>query len=139
MDLQLSKLLTHSELRLVPTARRMGVAVQYAVSVVAQNWSLGRLYRRRCRALSCSHGLTSSPAAADGFRKVLSPMAGSLRNESDEMIFAHQDFVKDEPWGLENIKRKVSAAAAGAPWRGHSAVPVRCVCSVVPPFPMNRA
>ncbi|XP_043231305.1 heat shock factor protein-like, partial [Amphibalanus amphitrite] len=42
-----------------------------------------------------------------GFRKVLSPMAGSLRNESDEMIFAHPDFVKDEPWGLENIKRKI--------------------------------
>ncbi|KAF0303064.1 Heat shock factor protein 1 [Amphibalanus amphitrite] len=43
----------------------------------------------------------------NGFRKVLSPMAGSLRNESDEMIFAHPDFVKDEPWGLENIKRKL--------------------------------
>ncbi|KAF0297126.1 hypothetical protein FJT64_005416 [Amphibalanus amphitrite] len=51
----------------------------------------------------------------DGFRKVLSPMAGSLRNESDEMIFAHPDFVKDEPWGLENIKRKVSAAVLRAP------------------------
>ena len=37
-------------------------------------------------------------------------MAGSLRNESDEMIFAHPDFVKDEPWGLEHIKRKVSCA-----------------------------
>ena len=35
-------------------------------------------------------------------------MAGSLRNDSDEMIFAHPDFVKDEPWGLESIKRKVS-------------------------------
>ncbi|XP_037084799.1 heat shock factor protein-like, partial [Pollicipes pollicipes] len=42
-----------------------------------------------------------------GFRKVLSPTAGSLRNESDEMIFAHSDFVKDEPWGLDNIKRKI--------------------------------
>lgn len=39
--------------------------------------------------------------------------AGGLKSEKDEMEFAHQYFMKDHPYLLENIKRKLSNSKAG--------------------------
>lgn len=43
----------------------------------------------------------------DGFHKKVSVELGGLKCERDEMEFAHQYFIKDHPYLLEHIKRKV--------------------------------
>lgn len=48
----------------------------------------------------------------DGFHKIVSE-AGGLKNEKDWMEFAHQCFIKDHPYLLENIKRKLPNPKTG--------------------------
>lgn len=51
--------------------------------------------------------------SSDGFHKIVSVEAGGLKSEKDEMEFAHQYFIKDHPYLLENIKRKLSNSKTG--------------------------
>jgi len=44
----------------------------------------------------------------DGFHKKVSVELGGLKCDKDEIEFAHQCFCKDQPYLVENIKRKVS-------------------------------
>jgi hypothetical protein len=45
---------------------------------------------------------------SDGFHKKVSVDAGGLKLDRDEMEFAHPCFLRNQPYLLENIKRKVS-------------------------------
>ncbi|KAK6623967.1 hypothetical protein RUM44_010824 [Polyplax serrata] len=47
-----------------------------------------------------------------GFHKIVSE-SGGLKNDKDWMEFAHQCFIKDHPYLLENIKRKLPNPKAG--------------------------
>ena len=48
----------------------------------------------------------------DGFHKIVSE-AGGLKNDKDYMEFAHQCFIKDHPYLLGNIKRKLPNPKSG--------------------------
>ncbi|XP_074113254.1 uncharacterized protein LOC141536549 isoform X2 [Cotesia typhae] len=45
-----------------------------------------------------------------GFHKKVSVELGGLKCERDEMEFAHQYFIKDHPYLLEHIKRKIASS-----------------------------
>ncbi|KAK0172601.1 hypothetical protein PV328_005901 [Microctonus aethiopoides] len=47
-----------------------------------------------------------------GFHKKVSIEVGGLKCDKDEMEFAHQYFVKDHPYLLDHIKRKIASAKA---------------------------
>lgn len=47
----------------------------------------------------------------DGFHKIVSVDAGSLKQECDEIKFKHPFFVRGHPYLLEHIKRKVRSSS----------------------------